>query len=48
MGIILGISNSHNGSVAIIENGEVKSAIQAERISRQKRQSLPINEEFDS
>ena len=29
-----------------IENGEVKSAIQAERISRQKRQSLPINEEI--
>ena len=45
MGIILGISNSHNGSVAIVNEGKIKSAIQAERISRQKRQPLPINDE---
>ena len=47
MSIILGISNSHNGSVALICNGEVKSAIQAERISRLKRQSLPLDEEVE-
>ena len=41
MSIILGISSTHNGGVALICDGEVKSAIQAERISRLKRQDLP-------
>ena len=45
MGIILGISNSHNGSVALIYDGVVKSAIQAERISRQKRQSISLDKD---
>ena len=40
MSVIIGISHSHNGSVALISDGEVKSAIQGERISRQKRKSL--------
>jgi len=44
--IVLGISNNHNGSIALICDGEVKSAIQAERISRCKRQSLPLGEEI--
>ena len=47
MNITLGISNSHNGSVALICDGEVKVAIQAERISRHKRQSLPLGEEVN-
>ena len=46
MGIILGISNSHNGGVALISNGEVKCAIQAERLSHIKRQSININKEM--
>ena len=47
MGIILGFSNTHNGSVALICDGEVKVAIQAERISRRKRQSLPLGKEIE-
>ena len=47
MSIILGFSNTHNGSVALIRDGEVKVAIQAERISRHKRQSLPLGEELE-
>ena len=43
MNVILGISISHNGSVSLICDGEVKVAIQAERISRFKRQSLFID-----
>ena len=46
MGVILGISNSHNGSVALIVDGQVKVAIQAERISRRKRQSLPFGDDI--
>jgi len=45
MSVILGFSNTHNGSVALIRNGEVKVAIQAERISRKKRKSLPLGKE---
>ena len=45
MSVILGFSNTHNGSVALIRNGEVKVAIQAERISRRKRKSLPLGKE---
>jgi carbamoyltransferase len=46
MNVILGINNSHNGSVALICDGEVKSAIQAERISRHKRQDLPLGKDM--
>ena len=42
MSVVLGISNSHNGSVALICGGEVRVAIQAERISRIKRDGLPL------
>ena len=47
MNIILGISISHNGSVSLICDGEVKVAIQAERISRFKRQSLIFDKSSD-
>jgi len=47
MSIVLGFCNSHNGSVALICDGDVKVAIQAERISRRKRQSLPLGEEIE-
>lgn len=47
MSVVLGISNSHNGSVALINGGEIKVAIQAERISRQKRQVLPLGKEIE-
>ena len=47
MSVILGFSNTHNGSVALICDGEVKVAIQAERISRNKRQSLPMGKELE-
>ena len=40
MNVALGISIAHNGSVALICDGEVKIAIQAERISRRKREIL--------
>ena len=43
MTLVLGISTTHNGSVALIENGRVKVAIQAERISRTKRQILELS-----
>ena len=39
---ILGISKSHNGAVALIHNGKVVCAIQAERLSRIKRQALDL------
>ena len=39
---ILGISKSHNGAVALINNGKVVCAIQAERLSRIKRQALDL------
>ena len=42
MGVILGISNSHNGSVALIVDGQVKVAIQAERISVAKDKVFPL------
>jgi carbamoyltransferase len=47
MNIVLGISNTHNGSIALICDGEVKSAIQVERISRCKRQPLLPGEEIE-
>ena len=46
MSVVLGFSNTHNGSVALICDGEVQVAIQAERISRRKRQSLPLGKEI--
>ncbi|WP_415303218.1 carbamoyltransferase C-terminal domain-containing protein [Candidatus Pelagibacter sp. Uisw_101] len=46
MSIILGINTHHNGSVALICDGKVKSAIQAERISRVKRQPLPLERDI--
>ena len=45
MTTVLGISNTHNGGIALIHNGEVKVAIQAERISRQKRQIRLLGKE---
>lgn len=39
---ILGLSLSHNGAVALINEGTVVCAIQAERLSRVKRQALRI------
>ena len=45
MSVVLGFSNTHNGGVALICDGEVKVAIQAERLSRIKRKSLPLNQE---
>ena len=39
---ILGISKSHNGAVALSHNGKIVSAIQAERISRVKRQAIEL------
>lgn len=45
MSVVLGISITHNGSVALVRDGTVLSAIQAERISRKKRQSLTLDEE---
>ena len=47
MNVVLGLSNTHNGSVALICDGEVKVAIQAERISRLKRQALPLDDELE-
>ena len=47
MSVILGFSNTHNGSVALIRDGKVEVAIQAERISRRKRQNLPLDEELE-
>ncbi len=44
MTTILGLSCSHNGSVALIRDGRVLAAIQAERISRRKREDLPLGE----
>ena len=47
MSVVLGISNAHNGGVALIYEGEVKSAIQAERISHQKRQHLYLDKKME-
>ena len=42
---VLGISRSHNGAVALTHNGKIYSAIQAERISRIKRQPIFLKED---
>jgi len=39
---VLGITKSHNGAVALTNNGKVVVAIQAERISRVKRQAIEL------
>ena len=44
---ILGISKSHNGAVALIKDGKVVCAIQAERLSRIKRQSIELKNDKD-
>tara|TARA_B100000787_G_scaffold157564_1_gene134408 strand:- start:479 stop:2191 length:1713 start_codon:yes stop_codon:yes gene_type:complete len=46
MSITLGFNLSHNGSVALISGGEVKSAVQAERIFRLKRCTLALNKDY--
>ena len=42
---IIGISKSHNGAVALIKDGKVVVAIQAERISRIKRQAIELKDD---
>ena len=42
---VLGIAASHNGAVALTHDGRVVAAIQAERLSRIKRQSIRLNDE---
>lgn len=39
---ILGICSSHNGAVALLRDGRVQVAIQAERLSRRKREMTPV------
>lgn len=39
---ILGISSSHNAAVGLIEDGRIRVAVQAERLSRRKREALLI------
>ena len=47
MNLVLGISISHNGSVALVGDGEVRVAIQAERLTRRKRQSLFLHKDIN-
>ena len=42
---VIGISKSHNGAVALIKDGKVIVAIQAERISRIKRQAIELKDD---
>ena len=46
--IIIGISFSHNGSVCLLRDGKVIVAIQAERLTRLKRQALDIDKNQDA
>lgn len=39
---VLGICSSHNGAVALLRDGRVQVAIQAERLSRRKREMTPV------
>ncbi len=39
---ILGLAGSHNGAAALIEDGRVVVAVQAERLTRRKRQSFRL------
>ena len=43
---VLGISKGHNGAVALSCDGKVISAVQAERLSRVKRQSVTITDDI--
>ena len=42
---VLGIARSHNGAIALSHNGKVVSAIQAERLSGNKRQTIKLLKE---
>ena len=44
----LGISCSHNGAVALIKDGVVVCAIQAERLTRVKRQGVYLTDDADT
>ena len=44
----LGISCSHNGAVALIDDGKVVCAIQAERLTRVKRQGVYLTDDADT
>ena len=44
----LGISCSHNGAVALINDGKVACAIQAERLTRVKRQGVYLTDDADT
>lgn len=39
---VLGVCSSHNGGVALLRDGRVQVAIQAERLSRRKRDMTPV------
>jgi carbamoyltransferase len=41
---ILGIAGSHNSGVALIRDGRVVVAVQSERLTRNKRQSIALNQ----
>jgi len=42
---VLGIARSHNGAVALLKDGAVAAAIQAERLTRRKRQPLFLRDD---
>ncbi len=44
---ILGISRSHNGAVALLRNGSLFRAVQAERLTRVKRQGIYLDGDND-
>jgi carbamoyltransferase len=44
----LGISCSHNGAVALVRDGKVVCAIQAERLTRVKRQGLYLDDDAET
>src|SRR5436305_14572757 len=37
---VLGVSNSHNGAVCLLEGDRIVAAVQEERLSRRKRQRI--------
>lgn len=45
---IIGITRSHNGAVSILRNGQVQVGIQAERLTRQKRQFLTLENDAEN
>ncbi len=42
---IVGVAVSHNGAVALVQDGRVRAAIQLERLQRVKRFPLRLSEE---